>query len=48
MSISLSVIRGLIQYGAGSDGYKYVVLGGVVITILNLITARFVKTEKEV
>lgn len=43
MSMSLPVIGGLVWYGSGSGGYKYVFMGGAVIAILNFITTRYIK-----
>lgn len=48
MSMSLPVVGGLVWYGAGNNGYKYVFLGGAVIAVLNFITTRFMKIEKPV
>lgn len=47
MSMTLPVIGGLVWYGSGSHGYRYVFLGGAVIAVLNFLTARFVKVKKE-
>lgn len=44
MSMSLPVIGGLVWYGSGSNGYKYVFLGGAVIAIINYIATRYIKT----
>lgn len=46
MSMSLPVVGGLVWYGAGSSGYKYVFLGGAVIAVLNFITTRFMRIRK--
>jgi hypothetical protein len=46
MSMSLPFVGGVIWYGAGNGGYKYVFLGGAVIAILNFITTRFMKIGK--
>lgn len=46
MSMSLPVVGGLVWYGAGSSGYRYVFLGGAVIAVLNFITTRFMKIGK--
>ena len=48
MSMSLPVIGGLVWYSSGSNGYKYVFLGGAVIAIANYIVTRYIKTEKTV
>ncbi len=46
MSMFLPVIGGLVWYGSGSGGYKYVFMGGAVIAVLNFITTRFIRMEK--
>jgi len=46
MSMSMPVIGGLVWYGSGSGGYKYVFLGGAVIAVMNYIATRYIKTEK--
>lgn len=46
MSMSLPIIGGLVWYGTGSNGYKYVFLGGAVIAILNFIATRYIKTVR--
>ena len=46
MSMTLPVIGGLVWYRGGSNGYKYVFLGGAVIAVLNFFTARYVKVPK--
>lgn len=48
MSMSLPVIGGIVWYGGGSHGYRYVFLGGAVIAVLNFFTARHVNVGKPV
>ena len=43
MSMTLPFIGGLVWYGSGSFGYRYVFLGGAFIAVLNFITTRFIK-----
>lgn len=46
MSMTLPFIGGMVWYGGGSNGYKYVFMGGAVIAILNFISASFIKIKK--
>ncbi|NJD03730.1 MAG: MFS transporter [Ruminiclostridium sp.] len=44
MSMFLPVIGGIVWYESGSNGYKYVFLGGAAVAVLNFISARFINT----
>lgn len=46
MSMFLPIIGGLVWYGNGSNGYKYVFIGGAVIAVLNFFTAMHVRIGK--
>ncbi len=46
MSMFLPVIGGLVWYGSGSQGYKYVFLGGAAVAVLNFITIRHVRVPR--
>ena len=48
MSMTLPIIGGLVWYGNGSNGYKYVFLGGAVIAVLNFFTARHVAVTQKI
>jgi MFS family permease len=48
MSMILPVIGGLVWYGSGSNGYKYVFLGGAVIAVLNFFVARHVEPSAKI
>ncbi len=48
MSMTLPVIGGLVWYSSGSNGYKYVFLGGAFIAILNYIVTRYIRIENTV
>jgi len=41
VTMFLPIIGGLVWYNNGSQGYKYVFLGGAVIAVINLVSARF-------
>lgn len=43
MSMFLPVVGGIVWYGSGSSGYKYVFLGGALVAVLNFLSARFIK-----
>jgi len=44
VTMFLPIIGGLVWYNNGSHGYKYVFLGGAVIAVINLLSARFINT----
>ena len=44
MSMFLPVLGGIVWYGSGSSGYKYVFMGGAIVAVLNFISARFIDT----
>lgn len=48
ISMFLPIIGGLVWYGSGSNGYKYVFLGGAVIAVLNFFSARHVKVITQI
>lgn len=43
ISMFLPIVGGLVWYGSGSHGYRYVFLGGAVVALINFFSARFVK-----
>ena len=47
MSMFLPVLGGIVWYGSGSSGYKYVFLGGAVVAVLNFFSARLIKVPKK-
>ena len=47
VSMFLPFLGGYIWYSNGVNGYKYVFIGGAVIAIINLISARFIVTGTE-
>jgi Nitrate/nitrite transporter len=44
-SMFLPFIGGIVWYGSGSNGYKYVFMGGAIIAVLNFFSARFIKIK---
>ena len=44
VTMFLPLIGGWVWYSNGAQGYKYVFLGGAVIALINLISARFITT----
>jgi hypothetical protein len=42
----LPVIGGLVWYGSGSHGYRYVFLGGAAVALVNFFSTRRIKLEK--
>jgi predicted MFS family arabinose efflux permease len=45
MSMFLPVVGGLVWYGSGSHGYRYVFLGGAAVALINFFSARFIKSK---
>lgn len=46
MSMSLPIIGGLVWYGSGSHGYRYVFLAGAVIAAINFFSARHIRIKQ--
>lgn len=46
-SMFLPFIGGIVWYGNGSNGYKYVFIGGAVIAVLNFFSAGYIKIKTE-
>ena len=45
MSMFLPVIGGIVWYGSGTHGYRYVFLAGAVVAAINFFSARHIKVE---
>lgn len=45
VTMFLPIIGGLVWYSNGSQGYKYVFLGGAFIAVINLVSARFISIK---
>lgn len=46
MSMSLPMVGGLVWYGSGSHGYRYVFLAGAVIALVNFFSARRIRMRQ--
>ncbi|MDF2633993.1 MAG: major facilitator superfamily 1 [Pelosinus sp.] len=46
VTMFLPIIGGLVWYNNGSQGYKYVFLGGAVIAVINFISTSFIKIKQ--
>lgn len=47
VTMFLPILGGLVWYNSGPNGYKYVFMGGAVIAVMNFISARFIKIDKQ-
>lgn len=47
VSMFLPAIGGYIWYSSGTNGYKYVFIGGAVIALANFVSTRMIKLDKE-
>ena len=47
MSMFLPILGGIVWYGGGSNGYKYVFLGGAVVAVLNFVSATFIRIPEK-
>jgi len=47
VTMFLPILGGWVWYNGGAHGYKYVFIGGAVIALLNLVSARFIQLNKE-
>lgn len=47
VTMILPIVGGWVWYNAGPNGYKYVFMGGAVIALMNLVSARFIQIEKK-
>jgi len=47
VTMFLPILGGLVWYNGGPNGYKYVFLGGAVIALMNLISARFINIAEK-
>lgn len=48
VTMFLPIIGGLVWYNNGSQGYKYVFLGGAFIAMINFVSARFINIKVKV
>ncbi len=47
VSMFIPALGGLVWYAGGSSGYQYVSLGGAVIALLNLLSTRRIRMNRE-
>ena len=46
VTMFLPILGGWVWYNGGANGYKYVFIGGAIIALLNLVSARFIKLDQ--
>lgn len=47
VTMFLPILGGWVWYNGGANGYKYVFIGGAIIALINLVSTRFIKLDKE-
>ena len=47
VTMFLPIFGGLVWYNSGPNGYKYVFLGGAAIALMNFVSARFIRINRE-